>query len=202
MSHIVIVSGSHRLNSQSTKIAHYAAAAITRMDPFYTTGIIDLAGNPLPLWDGTAGKPDSVSGKIWQPMAAQLQTADGFVIVSPEWGGMVPAGLKNFFLHASAKEMGHKPAMIVSVSAGRGGSYPIDELRISSYKNTRIVYTPDHVIVQNCGSVLNGEAETDQNDAYIRRRIMYSLQVLMTYTQAFKSIRAAGIENAEFPFGQ
>ena len=201
MSHIVLISGSHRRNSQSSKVANYVAANITRIDAAATTDIIDLAGNPLPLWDGESGKPDSNTGKVWQPIAVRLQKAEGFVVVSPEWSGMVPAGLKNLFLHASAKELGHKPAMIVTVSAGHGGSYPVNELRTSSYKNTRIVYTPDHVIIQNCGGVLNGDIETDKNDGYIRKRITFSLRALLAYTEAFKSIRAAGLENAEFPFG-
>lgn len=201
MTHIVLIAGSHRQNSQSSKVAKYAATNITRINPSVTTDIVDLAGNPLPLWDGESGKPESNTGRAWQPIAARLQKADGFVVVSPEWSGMVPAGLKNLFLHASAKEMGHKPAMIISVSAGHGGTHPINELRISSYKNTRIVYTPDHVIVQNCGGVLNGDIENDRNDGYLRKRIDFSLRGLLAYTEAFKSIRAAGLENAEFPFG-
>ncbi len=43
--------------------------------------------------------------KIWEPYAKRLQAADGFVVVSPEWHGMVPAGLKNFFLYCSPKEV-------------------------------------------------------------------------------------------------
>lgn len=201
MTHIVIISGSHRNNSQSRKVSDYISANISQLDTATTTDIVDLANNPLPLWDGAAAKADSETGKAWQPIAARLQKADGFVVVSPEWSGMVPAGLKNLFLHASAKELGHKPAMITTVSAGRGGSYPVNELRTSSYKNTRLVYTPDHVIIQNCNNVLNGGAEADKEDGYIRRRIDYSLRVLLAYTQAFKTIRAAGLENAEFPFG-
>ena len=115
MSHIVLISGSHRQNSQSSKIAAYAASNIKRLNAAITTDIIDLAGNPLPLWDGEAGKADSATGKVWQPLAARLQKADGLVVISPEWSGMVPAGLKNLFLHASAKEVGHKPAMIITV---------------------------------------------------------------------------------------
>ena len=42
--------------------------------------------------------------------------------------------------------MAHKPGLIVTVSAGLGGSYPVTELRISSHKNTRLCYIPDHVL--------------------------------------------------------
>ncbi|MDX1921723.1 MAG: NAD(P)H-dependent oxidoreductase [Alphaproteobacteria bacterium] len=201
MSHILIVCGSHRPKSQSRKVSDYIAGAIAKLDASVTTDVLDLFENPLPMWDGDGGY---VPGKAaaWQPFSPRVQKADGFVIVSPEWAGMVPPGLKNFMLHGSPKDMGHKPAMIVAVSAGRGGSYPNNELRTSGYKNTRIVYTPDHVLVQTVNDVLNGPTEADKNDGYIRRRIDFSLKTLLTYTDAFKTIRAAGLDNPEFPNGQ
>lgn len=195
---IVIISGSHRQNSQSRKVANYIAAQLEGHD----TDIIDLAGNPLPLWDGQASKPDSATGQVWAGFSARLIRAEALVMIAPEWHGMVPAGLKNFLLHASAKEVGHKPALIVTVSASRGGAYPNDELRISGYKNARILYVPDHVIVQNAGAVLNGPEPADKDDGYIRRRLDYALQILLEYGQALKAVRASGVtENAEFPFG-
>lgn len=201
MSHILIVCGSHRPKSQSRKVSDYIAGAIAKLDASATTDVLDLFENPLPMWDGDGGY---VPGKAaaWQPFSPRVQKADGFVLVSPEWAGMVPPGLKNFMLHGSPKDMGHKPAMIVAVSAGRGGSYPNNELRTSGYKNTRIVYTPDHVLVQTVNDVLNGPTEADKNDGYIRRRIDFSLKTLLTYTDAFKTIRAAGLDNPEFPNGQ
>ena len=67
---------------------------------------------------------------------------------------MAPAGLKNFFLLAGST-LAHKPAMIVGVSSGRGGRYPIAELRSSSYKNTKVVYVPDHLYIDKCEDMLN-----------------------------------------------
>lgn len=204
--HVTLISGSHRNGSQSRKVADYTAATITALapehSPEHSTDIIDLAGNPLPLWDGQSGKADSATGKVWGDFAVRLAKADALVVISPEWAGMVPPGLKNLFLHASPKEVGHKPAMIITVSAGRGGTYPVEELRTSAYKNNRILYIPDHVIVQNVGNVLNGATPADEADGYIRRRIAYSLQVLFAYGEAMKSVRASGvIHNPEFPFG-
>ena len=68
---------------------------------------------------------------------------------------MVPAKLKNFLLYCSKDELAHKPALLVSVSAGLGGSYPIAELRISSYKNNRLCYLPENVIIRNIETFLN-----------------------------------------------
>jgi len=56
---------------------------------------------------------------------------------------MAPAGLKNFFLYAGNTALAHKPAYLVGISASRGGSYPIAELRMSSYKNSYLCYIPN-----------------------------------------------------------
>ncbi|MGB5305895.1 MAG: NAD(P)H-dependent oxidoreductase [Gammaproteobacteria bacterium] len=113
------------------------------------------------------------------------------MIVTPEWHGQVTAGLKNFFLLFGRFELGHKPALIVAVSSADGGAYPVAELRMSSYKNNRICYIPEQVIVRNVEKVLN-EKEADNNagaDAYFRERISWALGVLAGYAKAFKPLR-------------
>ncbi len=55
MSHILIVSGSHRPKSQSRKVSDYIAGAVARLEPSVTTDILDLYDTPLPLWDGDGG---------------------------------------------------------------------------------------------------------------------------------------------------
>jgi NAD(P)H-dependent FMN reductase len=197
---ITLICGSHRQNSQSSKVTRYLAGVVQKLGA--TPDSIDLAGNPLPLWDGLHTKPESASGKAWQPMAEKLKKADALVIVSPEWHGMVPAGLKNFFLFWSAAEVGHKPALIVTVSASRGGSYPVNELRTSGYKNSRVLYLPEHVIIQNVNNVLNGETEADKDDSYIRHRIDFALSVLLGYTKALKPLRETGtLTSPDYPNG-
>jgi NAD(P)H-dependent FMN reductase len=133
-----------------------------------------------------------------------LRLCDAFVIISPEWGGMVPAGLKNFFLYCENSEVGHKPALLVSVSSGRGGHYPIAELRMSSYKNNHLCYTPDHVVVSGVKDVLNDDKmnEENKNDYYIKKRLEYSLNMLVVYAKAFIKIRESeNIDFETYPYG-
>jgi NAD(P)H-dependent FMN reductase len=200
--HITIISGSHRNASQSRKVADFIATQLAAIQGGHSSDIIDLAGNPLPLWDGMAGKSDSATGKVWADFAARLSKADALVVISPEWAGMVTPGLKNFLLHASPKEVGHKPAMIVTVSAGRGGTYPVAELRTTGFKNNRMVFVPDHVIVQNVNSVLNAGAPADKDDTYIRARLDYSLRVLLSYGAALQQVRVSDVaHHPDYPFG-
>lgn len=197
---IGIISGSHRHSSESERVSRYIQTEITSQGS--TTYLLSLADNPLPLWDEGMWNGEEKWKSIWGPIAAELQGCDGFVVVSPEWSGMVPAGLKNFFLLCSQRELGHKPGLIVSVSSGVGGTYPVTELRTSSYKNTRLCYIPEHVIVRNVGDMLKENEPSGKHDETVRKRITYALSVLNQYALALGQIRESGVLNPkEFPNG-
>ena len=198
---ISIVAGSHRQESESERVARYIEAVLQRIGADRTY-LLSLAGNPLPLWDEGVWEDDPKWAALWNPIAAELASSDGFVIVAPEWSGMVPAGLKNFFLLCGPGLLAHKPGMIVAVSASMGGAYPVVELRASSYKNTRLCYIPDHVIVRSVGRMLKGDQPADEHDASLRARIEYSLGVLLQYAKALRAVRASdAIDLKRFPHG-
>ena len=136
--------------------------------------------------------------KMWQPLSRELESCDAFVVVSPEWSGMAPAGLKNFFLYCG-DELVHKPAMIVAVSSGRGGAYPVVELRMSSYKNTYLCYIPNHVIIRDVENILNAPKPNPDNksDAYLRKRLLHSLKVLEQYGKGLQLVRESKVEDRE-----
>ncbi len=115
---------------------------------------------------------------------------------------MSSPALKNFFLYLSGTDVSHKPGLIVSVSSGMGGSYPNAELRISSFKNTRIVYIPDHVIVRHVETLLNSDTPESKDDEWIRGRLFYSTTMLVEYAKALVSVRQSGKINLKtYPFG-
>ena len=200
--HIAIIVGSHRKDSESSRVGAYIARDLARIDPSIAVDTIDLAGNPLPLWDESVWQGDSRLAALWKPCRDRMRKADGFVIISPEWAGMVPPGLKNLLLFAGAKEVGHKPALIVAVSASRGGSYPVNELRTSGYKNNRLLHIPEHVLVQDVADVLQDDTPASDRDAWLRKRIDFALRILLEYAKALAPIRASGLtEHADFPYG-
>jgi len=199
---IAIIVGSHRKESQSSRVGAYIASDLARIDPSVTVDTIDLAGNPLPLWDESVWQGESELSALWKPYRDRMRRADGFVIIAPEWAGMVPPGLKNLLLFAGPKEVGHKPAMIVAVSASRGGSYPVNELRTSGYKNSRLVYIPEHVLIHDVNDVLSGATPASDRDAWLRRRIEFVDRILLEYAKALAPIRASGLtDHADFPYG-
>lgn len=199
---IAIIVGSHRLGSESTRVGAFLAASLHRLDATVDVDTIDLAGNPLPLWDESAWQPDSALVTAWKPFRDRLRKADGLVVVTPEWAGTVPPGVKNLLLLAGAKEVGHKPGLIVAVSSGRGGAYPVAELRVSGTKNNRLLWIPEQVLVQDVGEVLHGNEPAGDRDAWLRRRIDFALGILLAYTRALRPVRESGItDHPDFPYG-
>jgi NAD(P)H-dependent FMN reductase len=198
---IGILSGSHRNDSQSEKIARYAAAQLQKRGLCDECFVFSLADNPLPFWDEGLWTGDPGWEDVIGDLRKELASCDGFVIVTPEWHGMVPAGLKNLFLlFPGSGELAHKPALIIAVSGGAGGgAYPVAELRMSSYKNSRICYLPEHLIVRNAGQVFNEDSaeNDDKTHDYLHARLIYCLEMLQVYTRAFEGIRASGKTSLE-----
>jgi hypothetical protein len=193
--HIVLLSGSNRSNSQSVKVARYLRDRLEVLELCESSELIDLASSPLPLW------PDEDTREVWSVQQSFLKKATALIVISPEWNGMACPALKNFFLYAGLGELGHKPALLVGVSAGLGGAYPITELRASSYKNSRILYLPEQLIIRNVESMLNGEYPSDDNDIRIRARADWALHMLSQYDEALSAIRPAINHPPEFSTG-
>lgn len=198
---LAVIAGSHRRQSESLRVAQYIVNELKQLG-VGDTFLLSLADNPLPLWDEGIWEDDPKWQELWAPIAAQLRAAEGMVVVTPEWSGMVPSGLKNLFLLCAKDVLAHKPALIVAISASLGGAYPVAELRISSYKNTRLCYIPDHMIIRNVGRMLHGDTPADPDDAAVRERLRYCLRVLIEYTKALRQVRASGVIDLEtYPYG-
>jgi len=191
---ITIISGSHRKVSQSEKVARFVQRTLEEQKLCEDTWLFSLAENPLPLWDESIWEADPAWEQRLAPISTELASSDAFVVISPEWHGQVPSGLKNFFLMWGKGELAHKPALIITVSSADGGAYPVAELRMSSYKNNRICYIPEQVIVRNVESVLNDDPAQNNADAdsYFRERIAYALNILKEYALALGQVRASG----------
>ena len=187
---IGIVTGSHRKDSQSAKVGRFLSAQLDARDGV-ATWVLDLGRSPLPLWDEDIWSQGSQWSAI-PDLKTALDQSDGFVVIAPEWHGMVPAALKNFFLlWAATGELSHKPALPCAVSAGEGGAYVISELRMSSYKNNRLCWLPEQLIARQVKAICNDDAT--KNDAALHdifaTRSHYALDLLLAYARALTSVR-------------
>ncbi len=191
---ITVINGSSREQAQSLKVAAFIETMLLEKGLCDSVYRFDLTDNPLPLWDESIWSGNEDWQKLLAPISEELSSSDGFVVIAPEWHGMVPSGLKNFFLMWGKGELAHKPALIVSVSSGDGGAYPVAELRMSSYKNNRICYIPEQLILRNVETILNDGTENNPDaDAYFRVRIEYALKILREYAVALQAVRASGV---------
>jgi len=185
---ISIISASHRINSQSKKISKLIQVNLLKMDSKLDTKILDLADAGLPLWSPEKKDGKGVWGETWDSISSSLDKSDGFILVVPEYGGMATPAAKNIFLLCGNGELAHKPGLIVSISSGNGGSYPISELRSSSYKNTHLMWIPENIIIRNVEE-FNPGAHGENIPDWLDNRIDYVLKLFLTYASNMKPIR-------------
>lgn len=184
---LVIISASQRKQSQSVKVAKYIAESVTGYEKVTH---FELCQYNLPLWDGTQ---ESKSAELsdWLLLNEKISQADALIMITPEWGGMASPLLKNILLMCTNQDTAHKPVLLISLSAGVSGVYPIAELRMNAFKNNKLVAIPDHLVIRNVAEVLNNKTESEWSarDTQIRHRIGYSLHVLYHYCDALQILR-------------
>ena len=106
---------------------------------------------------------------------------------------MMSVGLLNL-LHYVKHEFAHKPVMLVGVSASRGGSYPLLQMRMMGYKNRHFVILPESLLVTDCKNVFNDNNFDDSApDLYLKKRADYALNILVKYAESLQSVRQSGI---------
>jgi NAD(P)H-dependent FMN reductase len=197
-----IIIGSQRAQSQSQKVGKFIEK--TLKDQGKMVSVIDLYIEKLPLWEEQTAHYLPLGQKIWQEkISPKLAKAAAFIIITPEYNGATSPSIKNFFLYPKQGELAHKPALLVGVSAGVGGGYPLAELRATSHKDTFMVYMPGNVIVREVNEQLNENEAVSKRDQELKSRIHYSLKVLEQYGLALAEVRKSKVVDLEkYPFGQ
>ncbi len=192
---ISIISGSTRANSGSAKTSLYLKNELARIDAAQDVDIFDLATLDLPMWE------EDTDLSLVESQKQQLDSADAFVFVVPEWHGMVPPAVKNlFFLFTGVFR--HKPAYIVSVSAGSGGRYPIQEMRATAYKNTFLNFIPVNTVIDRLNATIDENGQYIAEKQFVANRVDEGLKLLLEYSSAFQQIRKSDIvQEKRFPNG-
>ena len=193
---ITIVSGSSRQESQSLKVAHFLKARLELQS--CDAGIVDLHALQLPDFDPNDDSPEQI-----EPVLKTIDESDGFVLISPEWNGMINHRIISF-LHYVDKRMADKPVMVVGVSATyHGGHYPVEQIRILGPKNLRYVVIPEHLVIMNVQKVMNThDLSGEEHDVAIKKRADYALKTLCLYADALVNVRTSGvIDYSTYPNG-
>jgi NAD(P)H-dependent FMN reductase len=194
---ITVISGSDRTGSASAKVAEHVAGLLRERSSTTCVEVLDLSQSVLPLWqEGIEHLGPAVLGD-WVSCSRLLDGSDGFVVVVPEWGGMAPPALKNLFLLCDRTwQLADKPALLIGVSSGPGGAYPVAELRMSSYKNTRICYIPEQVIIRDVEDLFDGVTLVRSPEAQrLNRQLLHAVDLLLQYADALVKVRMSGVRD-------
>ncbi|AUX91789.1 NADPH-dependent FMN reductase [Mixta gaviniae] len=198
MNNYVIISASTRQESQSSRLSQVIHSLIDTLDPDSMTHIIDLSAVKHMEWNSEFWS-DNIPCPNWKTTSAILDASSAIIIVVPEWHGMIPPALLNLFVLAERNELAHKPALIVSISAGSGGAYTVAQLKGFCTKNNRLCFIPEHVIVRQ---VRDKAFKGDENSADDHERLVYGLNVLKAYIPGFAQVRQSGVLDYDtWPYG-
>jgi NAD(P)H-dependent FMN reductase len=125
---IKIILSSTREGRKGPSVAHWVLEAALRRDDFEVS-LVDLAETDLPFLD----EPEHPAKQRYtkrhtQLWSAEIDDADGFVIVTPEYNHGFPATLKNA-LDFVYREWNHKPVAFVSYGGMAGGTRAVQLLK-------------------------------------------------------------------------
>jgi NAD(P)H-dependent FMN reductase len=134
---ICIISASVRTGRNSHRVALFFKNYIAK-NKLGQVEILDLAAYNFPVFDERLKFQKQPLDKA-KEFAAKINSADGVLIVTPEYNGGYPAALKNA-VDLLVDEWKRKPIAISTVSSGTfGGSQVITSLQFSLWKIGAIV---------------------------------------------------------------
>jgi len=132
MGHISILSSSVRDGRKSHRVALYLQHYI-KENKLAESEIIDLREYKFPVFDERLRVQRNPTAMMNQ-FAEKIKLSDGVIIVTPEYIGSIPAGLKNV-IDLLYEEWHHKPIAVSTISSGHfGGSQALVTLQSVLWK--------------------------------------------------------------------
>ena len=132
MRHISIISSSVREGRKSHNVSLYFQNYLTD-NKLATSEIIDLKEYNFPIFESTLKTMINPAENVLE-FADKIKSADGIIIVTPEYNGGYPASLKNA-IDLLYEEWRHKPVGIVTVSSGPfAGTQALVSLQFTLWK--------------------------------------------------------------------
>ena len=139
MFHFALISASVREGRKSHRVALYLKNYIEQNN-IGTIEILDLNEYQFPLFNERLRFQKSPSSKTLE-FSEKVKSADGVIIVTPEYNGGYPASLKNV-IDLLYDEWYHKPVAIATVSEGDfGGAQVITSLQYVLWKIKALTVT-------------------------------------------------------------
>ena len=186
MPKILIIIGSTREGRISQGVGRWVAKqAAERTD--FTSELADLRDWPLPFFASniSPGSPEYKPEGIVQQWAEKIASADGFVVVTPEYNHGYPAVLKNALDHLY-REWNQKPIAFVSYGSV-GGARAVEQLR-------QVAVELQMAPIREAVSIMSFWKELDENgapkDPAYGKRLTTLFDQLLWWTNALKTARS------------
>ena len=127
MKKILAFSGSMSSASVNHQLIEFTSSLIDKAD----VEVIRLSDYEAPIYsadrESTDGIPESIA-----KLRAEFDSADAFILATPEYNGSIPGGLKNtidWLSRTEGKIFQDKPVLLMATSpGGRGGSTVLNHL--------------------------------------------------------------------------
>jgi NAD(P)H-dependent FMN reductase len=181
---ITIISGTNRANNNSIKVSTHVADVYRRMGE--AVEVLDLQKLPPEAFlpEVYAEKPASLTG----PFTEKVLSADGLVVVVPEYNGSFPGILKHFIdLLPFPQSFNCRPVAFIGLAAGYHGALrPVEQLQmVFAYRNAHLFNR--RVFIPSVHKALAGDGSIQDED--LVRRLDEQAQHYVKFIQSLKAIQ-------------
>jgi len=165
MPNIAIISASIRNGRKSHRVALYFQKYLEE-NKLSTVEMLDLNEYKFPLFEERLNYLESPSSDVID-FAGKVRSADGIIIVTPEYNGGYPASLKNV-IDLLTDEWSRKPVALAAVSNGNfGGSQVLTSLQFSLWK-IRALMVPAMFRVPNVHETFDENGNPTNKQAFTK----------------------------------
>jgi NAD(P)H-dependent FMN reductase len=179
---IMVILGSSREGRRGERLARWIAAETGKREDM-EIDFVDSRQLGLPFFDETApvdaldGNFRHDEGKAW---GERVRSADGFVIVTPEYNRGIPAVLKNAIDYAW-EGWNYKPVSLVGYSNGPwGGTRAVEQLKLIMI-GVKALPLPTTVHVPHIGEIITESGiPSDDRVAGSLKRLLDELSIIGT----------------------
>jgi chromate reductase, NAD(P)H dehydrogenase (quinone) len=156
-----IISGTNRPNSRTLVVAQLVQQLYR--DQGESVEIIDLSKISLNALDGTQYGDKGILPPPIADAIHKINTAEGVIVICPEYNGSYPGALKLFIDHWKYPDtFEHRPICMVGLGGTFGGLRPVEHLQqVFNYRNAYVF--PNRVFLTNIWHNLKDGKMTDPN---------------------------------------
>lgn len=174
---IYIISGTNRRGSRTLQVSNFLKGIYEKQGE--TAEVIDLCNVGL---ESIAGLEYSNSlPPAMQAAVEKINSADGLVVVCPEYNGSMPGALKYFIDHWKYPDSYEfRPVALVGVGLRWGGLRPVEHLQgVFGYRNAFIY--PERVFISNISTAL---VDGQINDPFVLGLLESQTKGFLAFTRA------------------